>query len=222
MANLNALYRPFPQEKVHWRAQHLTKDGKKALALAYIDARDVMALLDAVVGPENWQRRYPIANSKTCCEIGIRINGEWIWKADGAGDTDVEAEKGAFSDAFKRAAVSWGIARYLYDLGQTWVPCETWTDAQGKRRFSKFLADPWSCVDGNSPMKGKITKLKAKVTDFMNEVKSCSDADQLNGLIVSHVDILENCRIYLPDSWYDRVQEVIHERTAELNPLAAG
>jgi len=49
---------------------------------------------------------------------------EWIWKADGAGDTDVEAEKGAISDAFKRAAVKWGVGRYLYDLDSPWVALE--------------------------------------------------------------------------------------------------
>ena len=41
--------------------------------------------------------------------------GVWITKTDGAGETDIEGEKGAFSDAFKRAAVHHGVARYLYD-----------------------------------------------------------------------------------------------------------
>jgi hypothetical protein len=45
-------------------------------------------------------------------------------KADGAGDTDVEPEKGALSDAFKRAAVRWGIGRYLYGIGPVWVSLE--------------------------------------------------------------------------------------------------
>ena len=30
---------------------------------------------------------------------------------------DNEGEKGEFSDAFKRAAVKWGVGRFLYDLG---------------------------------------------------------------------------------------------------------
>jgi hypothetical protein len=56
------------------------------------------------------------------CEIGIRSDSEWLWRANGAGQTDIEAEKGALSDAFKRAAVCWGIGRYLYDLPNVWVP----------------------------------------------------------------------------------------------------
>jgi hypothetical protein len=54
----------------------------------------------------------------------IRCDAEWLWKADGAGDTDVEAEKGALSDAFKRAAVRWGVGRYLYGLPSPWVEVE--------------------------------------------------------------------------------------------------
>lgn len=112
---------PFPPDKVSWRVGSTSADKKRGLALAYIDARDVQDRLDEVCGAENWQCRYPHANGKTVCEIGIRINGEWIWKADGAGDTDFEAEKGALSDAFKRAAVRWGIGRYLYDVEAPWV-----------------------------------------------------------------------------------------------------
>lgn len=122
--DITKLAAPFPPEKVHWRVGSTTQDKKKGMALAYIDARDVMERLDEVCGPENWQRRYVDAgNGRTCCEIGIRLN-DWVWKADGAGDTDFEGDKGAFSDAFKRAAVNWGIGRYLYDLDSPWVPIE--------------------------------------------------------------------------------------------------
>jgi len=112
---------PFPPELVSWRIGATNSDKTRGIALAYIDARDVMQRLDEVCGPENWQCDYPHANSKTVCRIGIRCGEEWIWKANGAGDTDVEAEKGALSDAFKRAAVLWGIGQYLYDLDSPWV-----------------------------------------------------------------------------------------------------
>lgn len=112
---------PFLSDKVSWRVGSVTKDKKKAMALAYIDARDVMQRLDDAVGPANWQRSYTHAEKKTICAIGIRLDGEWVWKSDGAGDSDIEAEKGAISDAFKRAAVNWGIGRYLYDVQSPWV-----------------------------------------------------------------------------------------------------
>lgn len=80
-----------------------------------------MDRLDSVVGQANWQATYSHALSKTVCELSIRCGDEWIIKSNGAGDSDIEGEKGALSDAFKRAAVLWGIGRYLYNLDSPWV-----------------------------------------------------------------------------------------------------
>lgn len=119
----------FPPAAVSWRVGSTTADKSKGMALAYIDARDVMDRLDEVVGPENWSDSYTeTAKGTLLCTLSIRINGEWISKCDGAGATDVEAEKGQVSDALKRAAVKWGIGRYLYSLASPWVPIE----ARGK------------------------------------------------------------------------------------------
>lgn len=125
---------PFRPDQVSWRVgvsnkkkrQKETGDNfakaTKGQVLAYIDARDVMDRFDDVCGPAGWQNRYTHAEKKTVCEIGIRtVDGEWVWKADGAGESDIEAEKGALSDAFKRAAVRWGVGRYLYHLPTPWV-----------------------------------------------------------------------------------------------------
>jgi len=115
---------PFPTEVISWRVGATNKGKTSGMALAYIDARDLMDRLDAVVGFECWQNRYTHTATKTVCEIGILISGNWVWKADGAGDTDYEADKGALSDAFKRAGVRWGIARYLYGMKTPWVSIE--------------------------------------------------------------------------------------------------
>lgn len=135
----------FPRDAISWRAQSVTNSGDKAMALAYIDARDVMERLDAVCGPNNWQDRYEFAGPKTICYLSIKIDGEWVTKADGAGDTAVEAEKGAISDAFKRAAVKWGVGRYLYALDAPWVPCESY-ERSGKKHWKRWTADPWKFV----------------------------------------------------------------------------
>lgn len=145
----NRLGEPFDQSAVHWRAQNFTKDGSKALALAYLDARDVMMRLDDVVGPANWQDSYAeTAKGRVIATISLRIDDEWISKSDGAGDTAVEGEKGALSDAFKRAAVKWRVGRYLYDMPPIWVPCEAWRkDDRSKWVFRKWTANPWSLVN---------------------------------------------------------------------------
>lgn len=124
MSIFDQLKAPFPPDRISWRVGSTNKDKTKGMALAYIDSRDVQERLDEACGPGGWQDRFPHAGTKTICEIGIKIDGEWIWRADGSGDSDIEAEKGAISGAFKRAAVKWGIGRYLYDVQSPWVEIE--------------------------------------------------------------------------------------------------
>lgn len=125
--DFDALAAPFPPDRVSWRIGQMKKgDATKGKALAYLDARDVMGRLDEVCGPGGWQCRYSHALNKTVCDIGVKVGEEWVWKADGAGDSDIEAEKGALSDAFKRAGVRWGIGRYLYDIPSPWVAVNQW------------------------------------------------------------------------------------------------
>ena len=68
------LSKEFAREAVHWRVQGkpYERNGKySAMALAYIDARDVMDRLDEVCGPENWQDRYEVTQGGlTICSIG--------------------------------------------------------------------------------------------------------------------------------------------------------
>jgi hypothetical protein len=121
----DALSAPFPVEMIEWRVGSTNKEKTKCLPLCYIDARAVMDRLDTMCGPDGWQCNYsPGVNGSIICNIGIELPNGWLWKADGAGATDIEGEKGALSDAFKRAAVRWGVGRYLYDLKAPWVGLE--------------------------------------------------------------------------------------------------
>ena len=120
------LCRPFAAEEIDWRVGSVNKEKTKGMALAYMDARAVMDRLDGVCGPDGWQCNYtPGVNGSIVCNLGVRMpDGEWLWKADGAGATDVEGEKGMLSDALKRAAVRWGVGRYLYEMKSPWVNLE--------------------------------------------------------------------------------------------------
>jgi hypothetical protein len=105
---------------VEWRIQRSGFKGDKpwALVLAYVTNRAIQDRLDAVCGPENWQNEYKPAPSGegVLCGIGVKLDGGWVWKWDGAENTNFEAIKGGLSGSMKRAAVQWGIGRYLYDL----------------------------------------------------------------------------------------------------------
>ena len=119
----DALAEPFPPEYVEWRVgttnKKWRKDGElvRGMPLCYIDARCVMDRLDTVCGADGWQCDYDTTQTIAICNLKIKMpNGEWLSKADGAGATDMEGDKGMLSDALKRAAVRWGIGRYLYDI----------------------------------------------------------------------------------------------------------
>ena len=88
--------------------------NNKTTLLLYQDARCAMNILDETVGSLGWQKEYYEAKGLLMCKIGIFSDGAWLWKSDTGSESNIEADKGLASDAFKRAAVSWGIARELY------------------------------------------------------------------------------------------------------------
>ncbi len=177
---------PFEADEVEWRVGSTTKDKSKGMALAYIDARTVMRRLDDVVGVSGWQcENKELRGGKLIiCSIGIHMeNGEWIWKSDGAGDTAVEAEKGVLSDAFKRAAVRWGIGRYLYDLPSPWVAL----DGDGRRiapaevpRLQKIVAEARAAYEKGRPV--EHVPSKQEVDEIVQRLTSAKTLDEVRAL----------------------------------------
>jgi len=99
--------------------------GNRALALAYVDARVIQDRLDDVLGVENWQDEYDhLPDGSVVCRLRLRLGEEWITKVDVGSPSEQPDEhdrgKAAFSDALKRAAVKFGVGRYLYRLPATW------------------------------------------------------------------------------------------------------
>ena len=89
----------------------------------YLTARSVMNRLDFTLGPENWCDRYVVtSDTSILCRLTIILpDGRRISKCDAGGAAGMsdpgDDDKSAFSDAFKRAAVKFGVGRYLYRDG---------------------------------------------------------------------------------------------------------
>lgn len=137
---------PFPPDEVSVKpgaTVNSPSKGPAGLALAYIDARCVMKRLDDVFGPNNWEFTVePIPDSNRVAVIGTikvkYVNPEYglmiTEKSDiGEGGKEEEPWKAAASDALKRAAVHWGIGRYLYNLPQLW-----WSYNPQKKKFNEL------------------------------------------------------------------------------------
>jgi hypothetical protein len=119
-----ALAEPFDPQDVKFKPQMVKNN--RCLAMAYIDARLIQDRLDEVLGVENWQDSYKILpDGSVICRLRLKLGDRWITKTDVGSPSEQpdggDRMKAAFSDALKRAAVKFGIGRYLYRLPAQWV-----------------------------------------------------------------------------------------------------
>lgn len=110
-----ALAAPFADGEVKVREQA----GRK---FHYITARTAMNRLDSVLGPSRWWDEYVPGNNGVLCRLTIRLpDGTTLTKCDAGGYAGMadqgDDEKSGVSDAFKRAAVKFGVGRYIYNDG---------------------------------------------------------------------------------------------------------
>lgn len=126
--DLKDLLKPLSASEIQFRVGTLIKSKEKVFAtiLPFKNARTDMTVLDAIVGSNNWQSKLRKEGDSFIAGIAIRTSPEtdWIWKESNAAATNVEAEKGGGSGAFKRAGVMWGIGRGLYDFPKIFVTLE--------------------------------------------------------------------------------------------------
>ena len=122
---------PFEHSDIEWRLQWNDDEKGSGLAVPYVTNRAIQNRLDKVLGVGGWRNEYiPWHNdgkkSSQICGISIYFEErrEWITKHDGAEDSDIEPVKGGLSDSMKRAAVQWGIGRYLYSAETVFVQTE--------------------------------------------------------------------------------------------------
>src|SRR5205807_4549569 len=75
---------------------------------------------------ENWEDAYKLLpDGSVMCRLRVKLGDRWITKTDVGSPSEQpdlgDRLKAAFSDALKRAAVKFGIGRYLYRLAAQWV-----------------------------------------------------------------------------------------------------
>jgi hypothetical protein len=134
---------PLPSGVISWRqdGKSVQRDGKYvARFVAYIDANTVRERLDSVV-PGEWDLTLDLLptlagqdeNGEPTCSFKARLQILGVIREDVGTGRDY---KSAATDAFKRAAVRFGIAHELYAFEQNWVQ----VDSDG--RYAKPLEDP--------------------------------------------------------------------------------
>lgn len=139
------LAEPLPNGVVSWRqdGKIIARDGKYfARFVAYIEANTVRERLDAVV-PGEWDLTLELlpplpalddgTDATTNCSFKARLQILGVIREDVGTGRDY---KSAATDAFKRAAVRFGIAHELYAYEQNWVQMD------GDGRGARPLEDP--------------------------------------------------------------------------------
>lgn len=148
-----ALAAPFPITDIDFRPIGEPREYKGQMTApvgAYVDARAVQDRLDDEIGMENWELQITPAATKdgkvTAAVASLFIHGKC--KSDIGDCSGDEASKGSASDSLKRAAVQWGIGRYLYRLPDMYAVVEqragkNWRLAKGEAdRLRKTLPKP--------------------------------------------------------------------------------
>jgi len=145
---------PFDTTEVKFKPAAI-KDGK-ALALPYVDARTILDRLDETIGCENWHDEYEVVSSnQVICKL--TIHGTTKSDAGESSNEDKEPLKSAVSDALKRAAVKFGIGRYLYRSPKIWCKFD-----ENKR---EFIEKP--------DIKEKLDK------DFLSKIENRDDTEEV-------------------------------------------
>jgi len=171
-----ALAAPFEPTEVKWKPQAVK--GNRALAIAYIDARVIQDRLDDVLGVEGWQDEYQILpDNSVMCKLRLKLGRRWITKMDVGSPSEQpdggDRLKAAFSDALKRAAVKFGIGRYLYRLPQQWCDYDP-----SKRQFAQTPKLPGFAVPSKDVADKSKSKAKVEKSESNEPIKMADHAEQ--------------------------------------------
>lgn len=119
---LTQLSEPFAKEDIFWRAGAISKDKKRAQALAYAEPRVYEDRLNDVC-PGDWSVKFiPWGETRLICELTIHgVTRSSTGEFDSEKRNAVAEGTVAEAQAFKRACSKFGLGRYLYDLPVMWV-----------------------------------------------------------------------------------------------------
>jgi len=115
---MDELSKPFDPDAISWKPQ--ATSGDRALAIPYADPRAYQDRLNEVAGSD-WSDQYEVLAGGAVVLCKLTVAGVTRSDIGEASPGDRNTATSALAQAFKRAAVKFGIGRYLYDLPKQWV-----------------------------------------------------------------------------------------------------
>jgi hypothetical protein len=178
------LQEPFDPGDIKWKPQTVDYKAGTALAVAHADPRAYIDRLNEVLGADGWSNEFavtaytapkfirgkkgwgaaPATEDKVVegcklvvvCRLKIEGLGEHssLGEEDGADDN---AATGAEAQAFKRAAMQFGLGRYLYDLPKITVPYDAKNGGfQSVPSLPDWAIPKTECEDCKDPIVGSV------------------------------------------------------------------
>lgn len=189
---LELLDEKFRASDLEWRIQQFgISNGKPwAKVLCYVTSRAIQNRLDEVCGKADWSTEIKTVDGSYICRLGINIDGQWVYKEDGAEETKVEAVKGGISGSVKRAGVQWGIGRYLYELGESWA---IFTNDRKDAQYSYYHKETKTTYFWNPPFLPDWALPKSEKEKLANVQKPVKDETKADSVIALE-NIINNYR----------------------------
>jgi hypothetical protein len=209
----SALAAPFEEGEVKSRKQ----SGQQ---VPYVTARTVMNRLDNVLGPAAWWDDYEFnGEDSIVCKLTIALpDGSTLTKQDAGGFPEMKSEedsqKGGASDAFKRAAVKFGVARYLYRDGVARL-----TDASENREVSGQPEQaPEESRNGRSENEAKEAPKEVPTpVGARSEYQGLNPEDESHHIGISFwtylSDAIEDCNIWYRETFPERIEDLPDKHT---------
>jgi len=174
---------PVPPAAIQWRAdgKPVTRGSETVVRqVAYIDAQLVRARLDEVV-PGAWALTLDVLpaledEGERLYAFKARLQVLGVVREDVGTGRDYKA---AASDAFKRAAVRFGVGHELYAMESRWVPADR-ADRTPTAASRAAMPDPQGATDtpscpkcGGRMWDNRLTKRNPKAPDFKCRDRTC-------------------------------------------------
>jgi hypothetical protein len=128
---------PFDPAQIKWRVMRTSADGRSGAILPFADPRAYTDRLNELFTPSGWTREYTISTVPSLCRmergksivtskvlVATAVTIARLGSHTGTGEEWADRENAvtaADAQAFKRACSCFGLGRYLYRFGETWV-----------------------------------------------------------------------------------------------------
>lgn len=159
-------FRYLKEDEIECRVSQVKLEG--ITLLLYKTARTDADILDETVGADKWENDFKVIDEVLYGGIGVDYGNGMVWKWDAGTESNMEADKGRASDAFKRAGFKHGIGRELYTAPYIFVPADKCNITKDRKCYDKFTVSWIDYTDG------RITGLAIVNTKTGREVYTMS------------------------------------------------